>query len=92
MKAKPFTFVLDCPVPTAPADLLRDLSIQVLGYVGCGDDLARATADELATAAAEAADAGARAIGVTFHSDSATLDIVLCSGEREVWRVSRAIP
>lgn len=93
MKAKTFTFVLDCPASSAPADMLRDLSLQVLCYVGCADELARATAEELASAACgAAASGGAGAIGVTFCSNAATLDIVLSSGEREVWRVSRAIP
>ncbi len=90
MKAQTFTFVLDCPAMSASSDMLRDLSVQVLGYVGCGDQ-AEATAEALASAVADAASSGAEAVGLTFHSDAGTLDIVLSSGEREVWRVSRAI-
>lgn len=91
MTAKPFTFVIDCSTLSASADLMRDLSLQVLGYVGCGDDTARATAEALAGAAGEAAGSGAQMLGLTFHAAAGTLDIVLSSGEREVWRASRAI-
>jgi len=72
--------------------MLRDLSVHVLGYVGCGDDTVKDTAAEVASAVADATDAGTQALGVTFRSDADTLDIVVSSGEREVWRASRNIP
>jgi hypothetical protein len=73
------------------ADLLRDLSVQVLGYVGCPDDTIQATAIAVETAVTQARTSDTVALGLTFRADAGTLDIVLSSGDREVWRVSRAI-
>ena len=81
----------DCSVLAAPPEMLRDLSVQVLGYCGCSEDTVRATADAVTGAVAAAAEAGCQALALTFQSDAAALVIVLSSGEREVWRASHIV-
>jgi hypothetical protein len=76
---------------SASMEMLRDLSMQVLGYVGCPDEAAQATAAALTRAVVEASSSGAEKLGLTFRADTCTLDIVLSSGQREVWRTSRVI-
>jgi hypothetical protein len=90
--AKAFIFTLDCSRLSASVDMLRDLAAHVLGYVGCADDTIQATAEAVASAVVDVTGSGAQALGLTFRSSAGTIDIVLSSGEREVWRVSRAIP
>jgi hypothetical protein len=89
--AKCFTFALDCTTLSAPPEMLRDLSLQVLGYVGCADETVQATAEAVAIAVAEAAGSGVHALALTFECNPGTLLIVLSTGEREVWRVSHDV-
>lgn len=89
--AHEFSLALECSDPIVSREMLRDLMAQVLGHVGCTDEIAHATG-AVESAVADCTAGSDQPLGLRFHAHEGELTISVLSGAHQVWQTSCRIP